>query len=432
VFEVDCLRVVQILAPIPPWWFTDSAVDLDFQNNRLWEPIGGEDTTPDFTAYLSCSRASTGYAKTADGTLVNFGNNALRITDLGLLVEDARTNFVFRSQELGNAVWSTTFTSATTDATTAPDGTSTVEKLIATSSGGADQHRILQSDVSSDGFNAKVFSVFCKAAEKTAVGLSISDRAGGTVYADFDLTNGLTGHTAQTGSWTGVGSSIEAFGDGWYRCSVTGVKGAGALGCEVFINTLDSYGGALAWNSPGSVGVYAWGAQFEEASFASSYIPTTSASATRATDVVTFTGSVNSIINGTAASALLDVTCNIDSNIDNMRILGSSDGFGILIGITNGNDLQANTGTGQLVDGSFSLQSPHKAACSYITAGGGRSLVLDGGTVATDSNASGASGNATLGKGASGGGTPSWFNFRRFVGWSSRLADATLQSRTAP
>ena len=46
----------------------------------------------DVTDFLSCTRASIGYAQTAAGILTQFAANALRITDLGLLVEDARTN----------------------------------------------------------------------------------------------------------------------------------------------------------------------------------------------------------------------------------------------------------------------------------------------------------------------------------------------------
>ena len=46
----------------------------------------------DFTPYLSCTRASTGYAQTAAGTLTSFAANTLRRTDKGLLIEEARTN----------------------------------------------------------------------------------------------------------------------------------------------------------------------------------------------------------------------------------------------------------------------------------------------------------------------------------------------------
>ena len=67
------------------------SVDMDFVNGRYY---GG--TT---ASLLSCSRASIGYAKNADGTLTQFGNDTLRISvGTGLLVEDARTNVVLMEQ----------------------------------------------------------------------------------------------------------------------------------------------------------------------------------------------------------------------------------------------------------------------------------------------------------------------------------------------
>ena len=68
------------------WQLPGSSVDLSFTSNHYYP-------TNRVTDYLSCSRASIGYAKNADGTLTQFGNDTLRIgVGTGLLVEDARTN----------------------------------------------------------------------------------------------------------------------------------------------------------------------------------------------------------------------------------------------------------------------------------------------------------------------------------------------------
>jgi hypothetical protein len=47
---------------------------------------------------LSVTRASSGMAQKADGSWVSFGPNAPRITDKGLLVEEARTNLVVNTE----------------------------------------------------------------------------------------------------------------------------------------------------------------------------------------------------------------------------------------------------------------------------------------------------------------------------------------------
>ena len=77
------------------WWLSGASIDLDFAGNRYYEGTDGQAVT----SYLSCSRASIGYAKNADGTLTQFGNDTLRIgVGTGLLVEDARTNNTFYSK----------------------------------------------------------------------------------------------------------------------------------------------------------------------------------------------------------------------------------------------------------------------------------------------------------------------------------------------
>ena len=58
------------------WWLTDASIDLDFRDALYYD---SSDPTVVVTDFLSCSRASIGYAKNADGTLTSFGNDTLRI-----------------------------------------------------------------------------------------------------------------------------------------------------------------------------------------------------------------------------------------------------------------------------------------------------------------------------------------------------------------
>ena len=84
-------------ATLGGWWLTGASIDLDFSNNMHYD---SSDPTATFTDLVSCSRASIGYAKNADGTLTSFGNDTLRIgVGTGLLVEDARTNQLLYSQQ---------------------------------------------------------------------------------------------------------------------------------------------------------------------------------------------------------------------------------------------------------------------------------------------------------------------------------------------
>ena len=84
--------------------------------------------------------------------------------------------------------------------------------------------------------------------------------------ANFDLTAG----TSDTGT-------IEDYGNGWFRCSVQGT--ANAATSRLIIYATD--GTTTSYQGDGSSGVYLYGFQIEEQSYATSYIPTYGAIATR-------------------------------------------------------------------------------------------------------------------------------------------------------
>ena len=79
-----------------------ATVAFDFLRARYRVGPGGG-STPDFAALpgLSVIRASSGYAETAAGNFVLFPPNVARITDKGLLPEEARTNAIPNSTMVG-------------------------------------------------------------------------------------------------------------------------------------------------------------------------------------------------------------------------------------------------------------------------------------------------------------------------------------------
>lgn len=76
------------------WTLDGASLDLDFVNARGWQDGAGQKAASDF---LTTTRASDAYADNTAGVWSLFGSGVPRITDKGLLVEEARTNLFLNS-----------------------------------------------------------------------------------------------------------------------------------------------------------------------------------------------------------------------------------------------------------------------------------------------------------------------------------------------
>jgi hypothetical protein len=214
---------------------------------------------------------------TAGGGQPRFDHNPTTSESLGLLIEESRTNLALRSEEFDNAsIWPTSNSSVTANTAVAPDGTLTADRLIPNTTTGG--HFVTQSLTVTAAVHT--YSVYLKAA---GYNWAVVYLTGPNVGTFFNLSNGTIG-SSFVGAPTS--SSITHVGNGWYRCSITATLTTSS-GLRVYSTNVDGNASIVGDNFSG---LFVWGAQLEAGSFATSYIPTTTAAATRAADAASMTG----------------------------------------------------------------------------------------------------------------------------------------------
>jgi hypothetical protein len=367
-------RARSIQDPLP-------ALDLDWATDRSLPAAYGP--TPSF------SRASTGTLTNSSGVLTTAAINAPRFNHVyngsswvskGLLVEEARTNSFFYSEDFSNAYWTKSASTVSSNVTLAPDGTNTADKIEETTSNAAHQAY----SIFSASATTYTFSVYGKSSERNLLQVDFN---GSVNYAIFNLTSGTV--TASSGS--GLTASITSVGNGWFRCAITQSQSSGTIYPAfrpVLTGTTTIYAGTTGY------GLFMWGAQIESGSFPTSYIPTTTAQATRSADVCQITGTDFSGFWNEPAGTLV---AEGDTPASGTRSLVSADnatanessvlravGTDPLFVVTDGGVAQASIDAGTVVSGSaFKLAAAYTANDFAVSKDGAAVVTDTSGTIPT-------------------------------------------------
>lgn len=222
------------------------------------------------TAYTpTTSQAITNYIPvllTAGGNQARFDCNPTTGESLGLLIEEQRTNLLVYSAQFDNANWSKDGgISVIANQAVAPDGTVSADQMNRVAGSLTNWGQLTQIVSVGTGGNVGktyTFSVWVQAlptSGSVSGSIAISDVNYGTFSQAFTATSTPT------------------------RIKITTSGGAGWNASGQYI------GGGITLNS-NDTSVLVWGAQLEVGAFATSYIATTSASATRTADSAVMTG----------------------------------------------------------------------------------------------------------------------------------------------
>lgn len=216
---------------------------------------------------------ASGVPETIAANVPRLGYDASTLAVKGYLIEPAATNYVTRSETAlagsNTAAWgSYSISGATLSVEVATHGFAKVYRLAENTNNGA--HTIFSGNGGLSGTGARHI-------------LSCEVKANGRTKLQFN--NGSTVNLATGSSSNTALTTITALPNGWYRiAAILKTNGSMPSWTVQLLNGSD----AASYTGDGTSGVYMRMAQVEATAAATSYIPTSGSSATRAADIFSY------------------------------------------------------------------------------------------------------------------------------------------------
>tara|TARA_R110001592_G_scaffold298531_1_gene569361 strand:+ start:210 stop:1730 length:1521 start_codon:yes stop_codon:yes gene_type:complete len=278
-----------------------------------------------------------------------------------ILVEPAATNLVENSEDFSQDV---TLSNCTVQSGfTAPDASSNAYKLIEDNTNSLKLFRA-NNNTNTTASTSYSSSIFVKAGERTKVRIYGYHLTNQFFAVDYDLISNSSLGTVTSNTQVD-GHSIKDCGNGWKRITVTGQKSS-TYSWDVGVSPLDDSGN-VTYQGDGTSGVYIWGAQLEQGTVATSFIPTAGSTVTRAADDLVIDGSdFTDFYNQSEGTVYIEWQREATNTVYPFTI--SDGGSGNYIRINNASTCRIETGSSEQASlslGSSNTGQINRAAVSF-------------------------------------------------------------------
>lgn len=243
--------------------FTNFMFSVPTNGTNAVQASTDTDATAAITLFWTASAA--GETRTLSNISVKLlaGNHAFQSTSaqrptLGRNPFTGTRNILTFTEQFDNAAWTKSGSSVSVNATTAPDGTLTADKLQVLDTSNSQKNVSQTVGAISTTYTD---TVYAKAAELSWLVINQFDGADRRTW--FNLSNGTVGTTA-----AGTTASIQALPNGWYRCTAVRAMGTGSI--TLVLNVANADNSAVFVGTVGQ-GIFVWGAQRETGSTATAY-----------------------------------------------------------------------------------------------------------------------------------------------------------------
>lgn len=229
-----------------------------------------------------------------------------------LLLEPQSTNLITFSEDFSHSSWGSTGVTIVSDSAKSPSGNPNATLLKGNTN--SSRHNVFRAGLSAS--STAALSLFAKAKELRYLQIASAHTA--DQYVNFDLQDGLIGTVGSSFS----NAKIENYGNGWYKLSVVSDSQYNSFYISLISGTNATW--LENWSMPNNTdGLFIYGAQLEEKSYATSYIPTFGSAVTRNAEVCNNSGSAQDF-NDSEGVLYCEIAALADDETNRKIAIGSS------------------------------------------------------------------------------------------------------------